>query len=126
MKVYLDHNATTSMHPDVLAAMRPYLTEQFGNPSSMHAWGREARQALEGARRTVAQSLGAADKDCVVFTGGGTEADNLALRGVLDAQGEGGGHLIVPAGTFLTRSFSLTSHMDLHLERGATIKAPST
>lgn len=97
MKVYLDHNASTPMHPDVLAAMQPYLTERFGNPSSMHAWGREARQALEGARQTVAQSLGATDKDCIVFTGGGTEADNLALRGVLDAQGEGGGHLIVSA-----------------------------
>lgn len=77
--------------------MLPYLSERFGNPSSIHAWGREARQALEGARQTVAQSLGATDKDCIVFTGGGTEADNLALRGVLDAQGEGGGHLIVSA-----------------------------
>ncbi len=97
MKIYLDHNATTPMHPDVLAAMQPYLTERFGNPSSVHGWGREARQALEGARQTVAQSLGATDKDCIVFTGGGTEADNLALRGVLDAQGEGGGHLVVSA-----------------------------
>jgi cysteine desulfurase len=97
VKVYLDHNATTPMHPDVLAAMQPYLAERFGNPSSMHAWGREARQALEGSRQTVAQSLGATDKDCIVFTSGGTEADNLALRGVLDAQVEGGGHLIVSA-----------------------------
>ena len=97
MKIYLDHNATTPIHPDVLAAMQPYLTERFGNPSSVHGWGREARQALEGARQTVAQILGATDKDCIVFTGGGTEADNLALRGVLDAQGEGGGHLIVSA-----------------------------
>jgi cysteine desulfurase len=97
VKVYLDHNATTPLHPDVLAEMLPYLSERFGNPSSMHAWGREARQALEGARQTLAQSLGATDKDCIVFTGGGTEADNLALRGVLDAQGGGGGHLIVSA-----------------------------
>jgi cysteine desulfurase len=97
VKIYLDHNATTPIHPDVLAAMQPYLTERFGNPSSVHGWGREARQALEGARQTVAQILGATDKDCIVFTGGGTEADNLALRGVLDAQGEGGGHLVVSA-----------------------------
>jgi len=97
VKVYLDHNATTPLHPDVLAAMLPYLSERFGNPSSVHGWGREARQALEGARQTVAQILGATDKDCIVFTGGGTEADNLALRGVLDAQGEGGGHLVVSA-----------------------------
>ena len=97
MKVYLDHNATTPMHPDVLAAMLPYLSERFGNPSSVHGWGREARQALEAARQTVALALGARDKDCVVFTGSGTEADNLALRGVLEAQRERGRHLIVSA-----------------------------
>jgi cysteine desulfurase len=94
MRVYLDHNATTPLHPEALEAMRPYLTERFGNPSSVHAWGREARSALEAARESLAGALGATDKDSVVFTGGGTEADNLALRGVMDTH-PGGGHLIV-------------------------------
>ena len=97
MKVYLDHNASTPMHPDVLAAMQPYLTERFGNPSSVHGWGREARQALEAARQAVAHALGATDQASIVFTGSGTEADNLALRGVLEAQRERGRHLIVSA-----------------------------
>jgi cysteine desulfurase len=94
MRAYLDHNATTPLHPEVLEAMRPHLTERFGNPSSVHAWGREARSALEAARKSLADALGAADKDCIVFTGGGTEADNLALRGVMGTH-PGGGHLIV-------------------------------
>jgi len=94
MRAYLDHNATTPLHPDVFEAMRPSLTEWFGNPSSVHAWGRDARTALETARKGLADALGAADKDCLVFTGGGTEADNLALRGVLAAHPDGG-HLIV-------------------------------
>jgi cysteine desulfurase len=93
--VYLDHNATTPLDPAVLAAMTPFLTDGFGNPSSLHAWGREARQALEAARGTVARALGAADKDTVVFTSGGTEADNLALSGVAAAHEGRGRHLIV-------------------------------
>ena len=97
MKVYLDHNATTPLHPDVLAAMLPFLGERFGNPSSGHAWGREARQALEASRQEVAGALGVADKDCVVFTGGGTEANNLALTGVVAARADRPCHLIVSA-----------------------------
>lgn len=97
MRVYLDHNATTPLHPDVLAAMLPYLGERFGNPSSVHAWGREARHALETARQGVAGVLGVADKDCIVFTGGGTEANNLALTGVLGARSGRPRHLIVSA-----------------------------
>ena len=95
MRVYLDHNATTPLDPEVLAAMVPYLTEKFGNPSSLHAWGREARQALEQARTTIARALGTADKDTIVFTSGGTEADNLALTGVAAAQEKRGRHVIV-------------------------------
>lgn len=95
MKVYLDHNATTPLHADVLAAMLPYLTERFGNPSSLHAWGQEGRQALEAARRRVAAALGSADKETIVFTGGGTEADNLALIGVALAQQARGRHLVI-------------------------------
>ena len=97
VKVYLDHNATTPLHPAVLQAMLPYLTERFGNASSVHAWGQEARQALENARPIVAGALGAIDKDTLVFTGSGTEADNLALRGVLEARDGGHRHLIVSA-----------------------------
>jgi cysteine desulfurase len=96
-KVYLDHNATTGLHPEALAAMTPYLGEQFGNPSSGHAWGREARTALETARTVIARSLQIADKDAIVFTSGGTEADNLALLGVAAAQQAKGRHIIVSA-----------------------------
>jgi cysteine desulfurase len=95
MRAYFDHNATTPIHPTVLQAMLPYLTERFGNPSSIHIWGQEARQALENARRTVAVALGTNGKDSVVFTGSGTEADNLALKGVLEARADGHRHLIV-------------------------------
>jgi cysteine desulfurase len=93
--VYLDHNATTPLDPEVLAAMTPFLAEGFGNPSSLHVWGREARQALERARGTIARALGSADKDTVVFTSGGTEADNLALMGVAAAQEKRGRHVIL-------------------------------
>jgi cysteine desulfurase len=95
MRVYLDHNATTPLDPEVLAAMTPFLAEGFGNPSSLHVWGREARQALERARATIARALGTADKDTVVFTSGGTEADNLALMGVAVAQEKRGRHVIL-------------------------------
>ncbi|MEX1183896.1 MAG: cysteine desulfurase family protein [Gemmatimonadota bacterium] len=80
MYVYLDHAATTPMRPEVREAMAPYFDERFGNPSSMHRWGRQARNALEQARERVAGALGAARRD-VVFTGGGTEADNIAVLG---------------------------------------------
>jgi cysteine desulfurase len=93
--VYLDHNATTPLDPEVLAAMTPFLAGGFGNPSSLHAWGREARQALERARAILARALGTADKDSIVFTSGGTEADNLALMGVAAAQEKQGRHVIV-------------------------------
>jgi cysteine desulfurase len=95
MRVYLDHNATTSLDPGVLTAMMPFLVDKFGNANSLHAWGREARQALERARATIAQALGATDRESVVFTSGGTEADNLALMGTAVARAEGGRHVIV-------------------------------
>lgn len=97
MRVYLDYNATTPLHPDVLAAMTPFLSDRFGNPNSTHAWGREARQAVDAARRAIAHALGAADRDCIVFTGSGSEADNLALQGVLHADPHRPKHLIVSA-----------------------------
>ena len=78
--VYLDHAATTALRPEVREAMAPYLEERFGNPSSMHRWGREARNALEDARERLASVIGAKRRE-IVFTGGGTEADNLAVLG---------------------------------------------
>lgn len=91
--IYLDHNATTPLHPRVLEEMVPYLTEQFGNPSSFYGLGREAKNGLERARKKVAGGIGARG-DEIVFTGGGTEADNLALRGVARALREKGDHII--------------------------------
>jgi cysteine desulfurase len=96
-RLYLDHNATTPLHPEVLAAMIPYLAERFGNPSSLHAWGRAARQALEASRAAIARGLNVADKDTIVFTSGGTEADNLALLGIVTAQQAKGRHIIISA-----------------------------
>jgi|PersoiStandDraft_1058852.scaffolds.fasta_scaffold18762_2 cysteine desulfurase len=78
--IYLDHNATTPIDPRVAHAMEPFLSSAYGNPSSVHRLGREARRAVEEAREAVARLLGAAEPDEVVFTSGGTEADALALR----------------------------------------------
>src|SRR5215210_7869916 len=78
--IYLDHAATTPVREEVFTAMQPFFGPRFGNPSSMHRWGREARTALDEARQRVAQCLGAAP-DEVCFTSGGTESDNLAVLG---------------------------------------------
>ena len=91
--LYLDHNATTPVAPEVAEAMAPYLGAEFGNPSSDHALGRRARQAVEEARASVAALIGAAP-DEVVFTSGGTESNNLAIRGVA-AQAPATRHRIV-------------------------------
>lgn len=80
--VYLDNNATTPLAPEVLAAMMPFLTDQFGNPSSIHRLGQRARQAVDTARSQVAAFIGASDSE-ISFTGGGTEAVNTAIRGIL-------------------------------------------
>ncbi len=92
--IYLDYNATTPVDPRVAEAMRPYLTGFFGNPSSMHRAGRDARQAVETARSQVAACLGCRPSE-VVFTSGGSESNNLAIRGVVAARG--GGHVITSA-----------------------------
>jgi cysteine desulfurase len=97
--VYLDHAATTPVRPEVLEAMLPYLgPEAFGNPSSAHSFGRNARAGVEQARRQVADAIGAEPGD-VVFTSGGTEADNLAVLGTaLAAQSRGTSmHVVVTA-----------------------------
>jgi cysteine desulfurase len=85
--VYLDYNATTPVLPEVVDAMLPYLREHFGNPSSDHVYGQRAREAVARARGQVAALLGCG-ADEVVFTGGGTEANNLAIRGVAEARAE--------------------------------------
>ncbi len=90
-RVYLDHNASTPVHPEVVAAMLPYFGERFGNPSSVHAFGQEAREGLEIAREQISHFLGVG-KDEVIFTSGGTESDNLAVKGVAWARGTG--HII--------------------------------
>jgi cysteine desulfurase len=89
--IYLDYNATTPTDPRVAEVMTPYLTGFFGNPSSGHRFGREAKAAVERARAEVASCLGSAT-DEIIFTSGGSESDNLALRGVV--AGRGGGHVI--------------------------------
>lgn len=94
-RVYLDHAATTAVHPAVLEAMKPALTgELFGNPSSVHFFGREAKKALDKARNQAAAALGAKPEE-IYFTGGGSEADNWALIGVMAmAKAQGKTHLI--------------------------------
>jgi cysteine desulfurase len=90
-QIYLDHNASTPVHPEVVEAMMPYFSERFGNPSSVHGFGREAREGLETARDQVAHFL-RVGKEEVVFTSGGTESDNMAVKGVALARGRG--HII--------------------------------
>jgi len=85
--IYLDYNATTPVAPEVLEAMLPYLRQEFGNPSSTHPYGRRARQAVERAREQVAALVGARPEE-LFFTGSGTEANNLAIRGWVEARPE--------------------------------------
>lgn len=92
-RVYLDHSATTPVDPEVAALMMTYYTEKYGNPSSVHGFGREAKQALEQARSQVAELIGATSAE-VTFTSGGTEADNLAILGIAEALRKKGKHII--------------------------------
>jgi len=95
-KVYLDHCATTPLEARVLTAMMPYLTESYGNASSVHMFGQQARAAVDNARRQVASLIGARANE-IVFTSGGTEANNLAIRGVCEAGASHGRHVITSA-----------------------------
>lgn len=92
-RIYLDYAATTPVHPDVLKAMLPYFTENYGNPSSFHSFGQDARGAVEQARESVASLIGAKAEE-IIFTSGGTEADNNALLGVTSANEGRGNHII--------------------------------
>ncbi|OLE37312.1 MAG: cysteine desulfurase NifS [Actinobacteria bacterium 13_1_20CM_3_68_9] len=91
--VYLDHSATTPLDPEVLQAMMPYLTEEFGNASSVYGLGQRARQAIDQARDEVAAFYGVAAKE-VIFTSGGTEGDNFAFQGIARRNADRGRHVI--------------------------------
>ena len=95
-RIYLDYAATTPVHPDVLKVMLPYFSENFGNPSSIHSFGQEAKEAVVKARSQVANLIGANAEE-IVFTSGGTEADNYALHGVYVANMAKGNHIITTA-----------------------------
>ncbi|MFO7773983.1 MAG: cysteine desulfurase NifS [Dehalococcoidia bacterium] len=92
-RIYLDHAATTPAHPDVVKAMLPYFTDAFGNPSSIYSYGQEAKGAIEEARTRVAELIGAVSEE-IIFTSGGTEADNWALKGIAYANEHKGNHII--------------------------------
>jgi cysteine desulfurase len=92
-RIYLDHAATTPTHPEVVQAMLPYFTDAFGNPSSPYSLGQEAKAAVEEARDKIAHLIGAQSEE-VIFTSGGTEADNFAIKGVAYANQHKGNHII--------------------------------
>jgi cysteine desulfurase len=92
-RIYLDYAATTPAHPEAVAEMQPYFSEKFGNPSSIHSFGRETRSAVEKARERVAALIGAQPEE-IVFTSGGTESNNSALHGVVYANEKKDNHII--------------------------------
>lgn len=94
--IYVDNAATTKLEPEVLEKMMPYLTDYYGNASSIYRFGQEAKEAVNEARNTIAKCLNADDKE-IYFTSGGTEADNWALKGVADALSKKGNHIITSA-----------------------------
>ncbi len=95
-RIYLDYAATTPVLPEVLEAMVPYFSGEFGNASGVYSWSRTARQALDQARDQVAKVLGAQPEE-IVFTGGGSESDNLAIKGAAWAYRDRGRHIITSA-----------------------------
>jgi cysteine desulfurase len=96
MSVYLDNGATTMLAREVLDEMRPYFDEKYGNASSMHAWGRDAKDAIEKARAIIAKSINA-DPSEIVFTSGGTESNNFAIKGVAFANKNNGNEILISA-----------------------------
>ena len=95
-KVYMDHSATTFVDQAVLEKMLPFFSEKYGNPNSVHAWGREVRSSVEEARMNVARLVNAEPRE-ILFTGGGSEADNLAIKGAAEILGGKGRHLVTTA-----------------------------
>src|SRR5882762_7130732 len=94
-RVYLDSNATTPMRPEVVAAMMPVFTEHFGNASSIHWFGQNAKLLIDNARQQVAKLINAETSE-IVFVSGGTEADNFAIRGIAESQKGKVLHIITP------------------------------
>ncbi|MCG3153773.1 MAG: Cysteine desulfurase IscS [bacterium] len=94
--IYLDYNASTPVATEVFESMRPFLTVNFGNASSSHAYGRQCHSAIARAREQVADLLGCAPEE-IIFTSGGSEANNLAIKGFLEAYPEAGNHLVTTA-----------------------------
>ena len=92
-RIYLDYSATTPMKKEILDEMMPYFSELYGNPSSIHSFGREAKKALDFARDRIAKAIGATSKE-IFFTGGGSEADNWAIKGIAYANRQKGNHII--------------------------------
>ena len=90
-RVYMDHAASTPVDPEVFEEMRPYFSERFGNASSLHFFGQEAKDAMDNARKRVAKLIGA-KQDEIIFTSGGTESDNTALKGIALAAREKNRH----------------------------------
>src|SRR5690349_18528999 len=113
--VYLDHAATTPVRPEVLEAMLPYLKDEaFGNPSSPHRFGRAARAGIETAKRTIAEALGA-EPNQIIFTSGGTEADNLAVIGGALASRDRGGPFRVAVSAIEHKAALAAAHFVTHL-----------
>src|SRR5262245_29355915 len=92
-RIYLDSNATTPVRPEVVAAMMPVLTVDYGNPSSIHWYGQQAKALMDEARQEVARLIHEETSE-IVFVSGGTEADNLAIRGIAESQKSKGRHII--------------------------------
>ena len=114
-RIYLDHNATTPLHPEVLEAMTPYLTDRFGNGSSIHAYGREARNAIDTAREQVADLIGAKSPSEIVFTSSGTEADNHAIKGLAELQrSRNSGHHIITSSVEHHAVLHTCQHLEKH------------
>ena len=93
-QIYLDHTAGSPLDPRILEAMTPFFTEKYGNPASPHAYGTPARTALEEARSHIAELIGAVTSEEILFTGGGTESNNLAIKGIALRNASNGRHLI--------------------------------
>ena len=114
-RIYLDHNATTPLHPEVLEAMTPYLTDRFGNGSSIHAYGREARNAIDTAREQVADLIGAKSPSEIVFASSGTEADNHAIKGLAELQkSRNAGHHIITSAVEHHAVLHTCQHLEKH------------
>jgi cysteine desulfurase len=93
-RIYMDHTAGMPVDPSVIEAMLPYYTEKYGNPSSLHSWGNEARKALEDSRAKIVDLIGAKKPEEIFFTSGGTESNNTAIKGVTQRNKDRGNHIV--------------------------------